>query len=162
MKSFVFIILLFSILVPAQAKWVFHKQYDRTSIFKAPLGSRLVVDFSQTAVDETKKEKFNIKFLKGLEKKKAHLLTMTGVKDWQVTGRKINQLKAGNQAITELVFSGSYINRKGIKIYFLENHRYSPSSRLQILVTNKNQEKLKSDINKNSFQEIIRKYEPKK
>lgn len=149
------------------SKWEFHRQYDKTSIFKAPKGSRLTVEFMPTAEDKDKTKDFNLNFLKGLEEKKAKILSMIGVKEWQVTDRKINRIKEdkkneGNGPITELIFSGSYIDRKGQKIFFHENHRYSANSRLQILVTNKKEKNLKSDLKKNPFTEVINNYVSRK
>lgn len=149
------------------SKWEFHRQYDKTSIFKAPKGSRLVIEFMPTLENKDKVKDFNLNFLKGLEKKKAKILSTIGVKKWQVTSRKINKLPEDKShdergAITELIFSGSYIDRKGQKIFFHENHRYSATTRLQILVTNKVEKNLKIDLKRNPFSEVLKKYVHKK
>lgn len=159
-------LVLFGISSLACAKWEFHRQYDKTSIFKAPKGSRLVVEFMPTAENKDKVKDFNLEFLKGLEEKKAQILSMIGVKEWQVTSRNIKKIAAkenfeGKGPITELTFSGSYIDRKGQKIFFHESHRYSATTRLQLLVTNKEEIDLKTDLKKNPFTEVLNKYAKK-
>ncbi len=86
------IILIYLLLMSpfVHAGWRFHKQYDQTSIYHGPQGSRLVVEKQRTA---PKEKVFNKKLLSQLEKKKARLLKLTGVKDWQVEERKIDKIK---------------------------------------------------------------------
>lgn len=151
MHKFLTITLLFTCL-PLMAKWGFHKQYDSTSIYKAPLGSRLVVESKMTA---TKDKKFSKSFLKGVEEKKAKMLAIIGVTNWQVSERDIKNHKD----FVELTFSGSYLNRKGEQVFFHENHFYKNKSKIQFRVTNKDLNKLKKDLKNNSIEEVKKRHD---
>ena len=152
MKVFLKILILSCTISSSFASWKFHNQYDKTFIYKAPLGSRLVVEGKMTA---TKKKKFTKKFLIEIEKKKEKMLAIIGVTNWQVSKRNIIRHKD----YVELNFSGSYRNRKGENIFFVENHYYKPRSKIQFLITNSNKEKLEKDLKENSFEKIKKAHE---
>lgn len=146
---------LFFAMASIYADWEFHKQYGQTSIYKSPQGSRLVLEGKKTKLK--KEKKFNKQLLDELQASKKKLLNLVGVEDWQVTERKIKKEKV----LTELNFSGNYLNRKGERVYFHEKHIYRKAFKLQLLLTNSDQGKLKRDVEGEELAKVWRKYDSK-
>ena len=127
-------------------QWRLHRSYGKTLIYISENATRLNLQYQTTS---PYKNNFSIPLLKIYEADKRKLLSLAGIKNWQVHHRLKTKEKNGN---TGVVFSGSYTAPSGRKIYFEEYHFYGTKKQLQILLTNENKKSLMRDRGTASLQ----------
>ena len=136
--------------VSSQSNWILKRKYGDASIYTSHNKTRLTVKY-KTATSKKGRKNFSVEFVKKLERDKKKLLSLIGIKDWKVDKTQIsNQYRAQN-----IILKGSYVDNSGAKIYFMERHVYFPAKNIQILMANKDEALLATDIQHSNLNEFI-------
>lgn len=111
----------------AETSWLVKKNNGVTTLFTLKKDKRIrgSVRTSKTVV---RPEKFkDTKFIDKIVSKRKAMLSMLGATKWQLK----KQIWQDNQ----VMMMGSYIDREGAKVNFLEVHHYKKTGTLQALLT---------------------------
>lgn len=133
------VIFLLSATIPfCFAHWILKSEYGDTLIYTSPGQTRLTISYKTTA---PKQKNFSLELIKSIAKDKKKMLAMIGIEKWKV---EQSSLKKSN-GVTSIKLVGSYLDRFGEKVHFVEYHYYTAAKKLQMLLTNNKKESLNSD-----------------
>jgi len=145
--AFIFIITSTS----ASASWSLKREYGNTAIYSSQNHTLLTINHKTTV---PKIKKFSKKLINKLANDKKKMLDFIGVTDWKVTNSNLERSKE----ITIITIEGSYRDNQGEVNYFIEKHFYSSASKLQILLTNSDLNKINKDATDSHMQGFRIKY----
>jgi len=134
------------------AQWTLKKNYDTISIYTSPNQTRLAIQYKKT---KKKDKQITKDLIAKLEQTKKQMLQKIGIKKWQMNKSHIEQINE----VTQVTLSGSYWDSAKEKVYFTEYHFYSPSQKLQLLLTNNKKRNLNRDAQMSNIQNFREKYD---
>ena len=135
----------------ASADWKFSRKYNNSEIYKSEKDTRLILEFKKTKIENLH---FTNEMVREMNNQKQRMLGEIGITDFKVDSSNVKK----QNRVTKILIEGSYVDSSGLKNYFVEHHFYAPFKRLQILLTNSEENSLKKDSKLSNIQQFVDKY----